>query len=207
MTRLRPRLRPGLGLGLLAPAAALVAARGQQPRGPDPERAFAFGDTDLDGKLSLDEFRELLRNGARLKNAAGQEGASPNPELLFRRLDADSDGVLTIAEYRQIVQLRAGRPAGRSGRWRRPARPGRRRPAGARGRPPRRSPSGRSRAEQARFFETKIRPVLTTKCDECHSADAEKVKGGLLVDSPRGAPQGGRHRPGGRARATSTRAC
>ncbi len=32
------------------------------------------------------------------------------------------------------------------------------------------------------FFESKIRPVLATKCYECHSAKASKVKGGLRLD-------------------------
>ena len=36
---------------------------------------------------------------------------------------------------------------------------------------------------QLDFFENKIRPVLAEHCYKCHSAGAEKVKGGLLVDS------------------------
>ena len=34
--------------------------------------------------------------------------------------------------------------------------------------------------EQADFFETKIRPVITGECHECH--DAKKQKGGLRLD-------------------------
>jgi hypothetical protein len=41
------------------------------------------------------------------------------------------------------------------------------------------------------FFEKKIRPVLTEKCYKCHSADAEKVKGGLLLDTRDGIRRGG----------------
>lgn len=37
-------------------------------------------------------------------------------------------------------------------------------------------------AEQAEFFESKIRPVLVTHCYECHSADSKAVKGGLRLD-------------------------
>jgi hypothetical protein len=33
------------------------------------------------------------------------------------------------------------------------------------------------------FFETKIRPVLIEHCYKCHSAESEKFKGGLRVDS------------------------
>ncbi len=41
------------------------------------------------------------------------------------------------------------------------------------------------------FFEKKIRPVLTDKCYKCHSADAEKIKGGLLLDTRDGIRRGG----------------
>lgn len=33
------------------------------------------------------------------------------------------------------------------------------------------------------FFETKIRPLLADHCYKCHSHDAQKVKGGLLLDT------------------------
>lgn len=45
--------------------------------------------------------------------------------------------------------------------------------------------------EQADFFETKIRPVLATRCYGCHSADAAKVKGGLRLDTRDGVRMGG----------------
>src|SRR6185436_20168869 len=32
-------------------------------------------------------------------------------------------------------------------------------------------------------FEKRIRPVLVDKCYKCHAADAEKIKGGLLLDT------------------------
>jgi cytochrome c553 len=38
-------------------------------------------------------------------------------------------------------------------------------------------------AEQAEFFEKKIRPVLVEQCYSCHSASAAKLKGGLRLDS------------------------
>ena len=41
------------------------------------------------------------------------------------------------------------------------------------------------------FFESKIRPLLAQHCYECHSARAEKVKGGLLLDSREGVMKGG----------------
>jgi mono/diheme cytochrome c family protein len=46
-------------------------------------------------------------------------------------------------------------------------------------------------ADQLQFFEQKIRPVLVEHCYECHSARAEKLKGGLLLDSKSGWQAGG----------------
>src|SRR5258707_15683753 len=44
---------------------------------------------------------------------------------------------------------------------------------------------------QLDFFEKKIRPVLVESCYECHSADAKKIKGGLLLDTRDGIAKGG----------------
>jgi hypothetical protein len=41
------------------------------------------------------------------------------------------------------------------------------------------------------FFETKIRPVLAASCYKCHAATAEKIKGGLLLDTREGMLRGG----------------
>src|SRR5262245_4477717 len=41
------------------------------------------------------------------------------------------------------------------------------------------------------FFEKKIRPVLVQHCCECHSKDAKKQRGGLLLDSRSGIRKGG----------------
>jgi len=45
--------------------------------------------------------------------------------------------------------------------------------------------------EQVAFFESKIRPVLVERCYECHSAEADKIKGGLVLDSRAGVLKGG----------------
>ena len=45
--------------------------------------------------------------------------------------------------------------------------------------------------DQLAFFEKKIRPVLAAKCYKCHSAESEKVKGGLLLDTREGIRAGG----------------
>lgn len=49
--------------------------------------------------------------------------------------------------------------------------------------------------EQSAFFEAKIRPVLADKCYSCHSAQAEKVKGELLLDTRAGTLKGGENGP------------
>src|SRR5262245_52152771 len=41
------------------------------------------------------------------------------------------------------------------------------------------------------FFEKRIRPVLAERCYKCHSAQAEKLKGGLRLDSREGFLKGG----------------
>src|SRR5882724_9782728 len=48
---------------------------------------------------------------------------------------------------------------------------------------------------QIDFFESKVRPVLANNCYKCHSAKAEKVKGGLLLDSRDAVLKGGETGP------------
>ncbi|HEY3900326.1 MAG TPA: PSD1 and planctomycete cytochrome C domain-containing protein [Chthoniobacter sp.] len=45
--------------------------------------------------------------------------------------------------------------------------------------------------DQLAFFEKSIRPVLADTCYKCHSAQADKVKGGLLLDTREGIRAGG----------------
>jgi hypothetical protein len=44
---------------------------------------------------------------------------------------------------------------------------------------------------QIKFFEQHVRPVLSEHCYKCHSAKAEKLKGGLLLDTRAGWMNGG----------------
>ena len=46
-------------------------------------------------------------------------------------------------------------------------------------------------ADDAEFFEKKIRPVLVAHCYECHSSDSKKLGGELLLDSRDGLMAGG----------------
>lgn len=45
--------------------------------------------------------------------------------------------------------------------------------------------------EHITFFEQKIRPLLVAECYDCHSAQAKKLKGNLLLDSQAGFKKGG----------------
>jgi len=50
-------------------------------------------------------------------------------------------------------------------------------------------------AKQVEFFEKKVRPILIARCYKCHSKDAKKVKGGLLLDTKAGWMSGGESGP------------
>ena len=45
--------------------------------------------------------------------------------------------------------------------------------------------------EAEAFFESNVRPVLVSRCYDCHSLEAEKSKGGLVLDSREGWQVGG----------------
>lgn len=145
----------------------------------DPERIFTFGDTDLDDRLALEEYRELIRSSPRMKNA----GATIEP--LFRRLDTDHDGFLSLAEY-----SRSFRPAPRDGVVKSDQTPRAKEPRNA-------TPAAASglaaslTLEDEKFFESKIRPVLASQCGKCHASTAEKLRGGLQVDTREGLRRGG----------------
>src|SRR6266404_8117147 len=57
------------------------------------------------------------------------------------------------------------------------------------------SVAAQSAAEQIEFFENKIRPLFVEHCYSCHSDKAEKLKGGLRLDSPEGVLKGGSSGP------------
>ncbi len=50
-------------------------------------------------------------------------------------------------------------------------------------------------ANETKFFEERIHTVFVAKCYECHSGQAAKVEGGLLLDSRDGARRGGNSGP------------
>ena len=46
-------------------------------------------------------------------------------------------------------------------------------------------------AQDEQFFESKVRPLLIEHCYSCHAADAERIRGGLVLDSKEGWEVGG----------------
>lgn len=48
-----------------------------------------------------------------------------------------------------------------------------------------------SASQETDFFENKIRPALVEHCYSCHSPQAKKIKGGLLLDTREGSRRGG----------------
>src|SRR5688572_18332973 len=51
--------------------------------------------------------------------------------------------------------------------------------------------AARCSGEGVDFFEARIRPVLVERCYKCHSATAEKLQGGLRLDTRAGMLKGG----------------
>jgi hypothetical protein len=52
-------------------------------------------------------------------------------------------------------------------------------------------PAGPISADDSNFFEAHVRPVLVNECYKCHSHDADKIKGGLMLDTREGVLHGG----------------
>src|SRR6266705_2665227 len=58
------------------------------------------------------------------------------------------------------------------------------------------APGAEPSRAQLDFFESRIRPIFANNCYKCHSQQAEKVKGGLLLDTREGLLKGGKTGPG-----------
>lgn len=142
-------------------------------RPTSPEEVFAYLDANADGKMSETEFEGLGQAVPYFKE---------HPEVvpgIFKKFDADGNGALSIEEFRGFMTRRVpNAPAPRPEPKSEPANA-----AAAANTPP--------TAEGLAFFEKNIRPVLADKCYKCHSADAEKIKGGLVLDTRDGIRAGG----------------
>lgn len=51
--------------------------------------------------------------------------------------------------------------------------------------------AGEPRPQDLEFFESKVRPILVERCYSCHSSEAKKSRGNLLLDSKDGWQKGG----------------
>ncbi len=133
------------------------------------EQGFTTFDLDHDSALSSAEFKTLGEYSPKLK------GKPQVVDYLFHTLDANSDGKLSHDEYMNIVAISGG------------AKPSPEKPVII---------ETQSTAEKIAFFENKIRPVLAEKCYKCHAENAEKIKGGFVLDTREGIRRGGESGPG-----------
>jgi Protein of unknown function (DUF1553)/Protein of unknown function (DUF1549)/Planctomycete cytochrome C/EF-hand domain pair len=135
---------------------------------PDPERIFKRADANGDGKISREEWKKFSDTAPKLK--ANPLGA----DSLFDRLDTNKDGFLTLDEFKKISELRAKKEP-----------------------EPKTEPVAEvaiekpATAEQLAFFEKNIRPVLVKECYSCHATTAQKIRGGLTLDTRDGLRKGG----------------
>ncbi|MDB6004791.1 MAG: Protein of unknown function (DUF1553)/Protein of unknown function (DUF1549)/Planctomycete [Prosthecobacter sp.] len=136
-------------------------------------------DADLQKKLeygftAFDRDKDSALNAAEFR-ALGEaspklKGKAQVVDYLFHTLDANGDGKLSHDEYMNIVAVSGGaKPA---------------------------VTDVSASAEQIAFFENKIRPVLAERCYKCHAEDAEKIKGGFVLDTREGIRRGGDSGPG-----------
>jgi dienelactone hydrolase/Ca2+-binding EF-hand superfamily protein len=147
---------------------------------PNLEEGFKAMDADKNGKLSREEFGVLKDNTPYFRE---------HPDHLdpaFAKLDADKDAALTLDEYRNIAKPRPAK--GGQSKAKRPAAGTEAPKASAKT-----SASAKPAASDAdlAFFEKNIRPVLIKSCYECHSAEADKLKAGLALDSRTALLKGG----------------
>lgn len=191
-----------VALGFASVAAVDIAVGQAKPDAMTPagriEAALVLRrfDANGDGKISKAEWQELAAASARLKDEPGTS------ESVFAYSDTDGDGTLSSQEfaafYADVLRQRAqAAPNVQPPAAPAPAEPRRsplfRRPRGAGG-----DAAGGNAADVARltpeqtdFFEKRIRPVLVESCYSCHSVEANKSKGGLLLDTRAGIRKGG----------------
>ena len=149
-----------------------------RPVGMNPQAAFERLDANSDGELSESELVKLKESVPFFKN-------SPEAFSQFvQRLDSNRDGRLSLDEYKKIGELQTRRvpidrtkseansEADKKAEQQAPN------PADQSS-----NPVKLNEAAQLAHFEKNIRPVLVSQCYQCHSAESNKIKGGLALDS------------------------
>ncbi len=161
-----------LALAVLSGTAAMAQSPSASRPVPALDEAFKRVDANQDAKLDPQEFARFIERSRSMSGA--------NADEVFGKLDTDKDASLTLEEFRGVTGLTRGSPA-----------PGPPSPPPATPEPEPTAFEKTPSAEGLAFFEKKIRPVLVNKCYECHSAEADKVKGGLALDTREGLRLGG----------------
>ena len=159
------RVTKALGATWLAGIAGLTWAASPEPQAQDQDRAFERLVARLDKNLDGKISQAEFNRGRRA----------------FQRFDTDKDGFLSKEEFK------ARRNRGRQ------AQPAPQEPSMGESMGPVDMPTGT--AEQLEFFEKKIRPVLSDHCYQCHSEGAQRLRGGLKLDSRDGFLKGGDYGP------------
>jgi hypothetical protein len=175
-------------IGLISMSTTDMSGQEQKIRpGVDPEGAFKFGDANNDGFVDKDEFIKIF-------NASPiGKGGEKTGNFLFNRLDTNSDGKLSLEEFKKIAEGGPGLKDKLGGKFGDKAKgkfPFPKKDAPKNDTPPVIA-NEKYTAEQINFFEKNIRPVLIKECYSCHSEEAKKEKGGLLVDTKIGLRKGG----------------
>jgi Ca2+-binding EF-hand superfamily protein len=101
-------LKSALAVLLLAVAAnAADDAKKKKPeakKGPDLEKAFNQLDASSNGKLSLEEFKNLKSAIPQNIDKTTVEGKYDFPAM-FKKLDANSDGALDLDEFKKVMDV------------------------------------------------------------------------------------------------------
>lgn len=146
-------------------SAPILGQPQNRQEGRDPKRAF----------------EALKRRFDKDLNGRVSEAEFGGRARAWKRMDLDGDGWLTLADVE--ARLKTSKGAG-----------GKRKPAAAGAEASMASSVGPATAEQVKFFETRVRPVLAAECYGCHSSGG-KTKGGLALNSLQGFLNGGSSGP------------
>ncbi|MES2697328.1 MAG: c-type cytochrome domain-containing protein, partial [Verrucomicrobiota bacterium] len=157
------------------------AKQGTAPAQPQrsPEESFQYLDRDADGSVSLQELEQLNDVVPMFRDNSGMA------RIIFNQLDMNRDRGLSLEEFREITNIGKVKSQAGSTATKQPH-------AGMSETLP--APKEKAvplKPEEVAFFEKNIRPVLVDHCYKCHSAEAEKVKGGLALDTRAGLREGG----------------
>jgi hypothetical protein len=82
---------------------AKAKAKKKKAEPPDTAAMFTKLDTNSDGKLDLDEFKNLFTVMAMPKGKKGQPADPVDLEFVFKSLDANGDKTLSMEEFKGVI--------------------------------------------------------------------------------------------------------